>query len=537
MKTDSLHYKIANEREEFNQIHRMNYETFSEEIPQHSRNEDKMLIDRFHNENTYIIAKKGNGLVGMVAVRGNRPFSLDQKISDLDSYLPEGGNLCEIRLLSVRKEYRSTIVFYKLVDKALSHCLKNGYNITLISGTVRQLKLYKRIGFETFGPLVGESEARFQPMYITKERFTKASKAFNRLMVKKITLQEPMNFLPGPVPVNKEVEMAFSKKAVSHRSQEFIEQISTVKKKLGEITGAPFVQVLVGTGTLSNDLVAAQLQRLGGKGLILANGEFGLRLVDHAERMGLHYDVMQKKWNEEILLEEVDEFLACHQDICWLWMVHCETSTGYLFDLEGIKVICKKYGVHLCVDACSSAGVTELNLRGTFMATTVSGKALGSYPGLAIVFHQNKVEEDKSLPRYLDLGMYQQYESVPFTHSSNLIAALHAALGRLDTQRKAVLNNQVRDILKNADIACMGDESYSPGIITIPLPRIISSRDFGDNLKKNRILISYESDYLLERNWVQLAFMGQHQSREVMLAMEQFIAEYQKHKNSLAAVL
>ena len=36
----------------------------------------------------------------------------------------------------------------------------------------------------------------------------------------------------------------------------------------------------------------------------------------------------------------------------------------------------------------------------------VSGKALGSYPGMAIVFHDGTVHEGHKLPRYLDLALY-----------------------------------------------------------------------------------------------------------------------------------
>lgn len=217
--------------------------------------------------------------------------------------------------------------------------------------------------------------------------------------------------------------------------------------------------------------------------------------------------------------------------------MHCETSTGYLFDLEGFKRLCNKHGVNLCVDACSSAGSTPLNLNGVFMATTVSGKAFGSYPGLAVVFHRDEVEADNSLPRYLDLGMYQENNSVPYTHSSNLVAAFHTALLEMDPYSKARLNYEVRRTLERSGISCLGDGTYSPGIITIPLPEDISSRGFGDNLKKKKILISYESDYLLKRNWVQIALMGEYKLNEVMMALDKFIEEYKEQTASEAAVL
>ena len=51
-------YKIANTAEEYEQIFKLNYETFVEEIPQHEKNETKKLKDKFHDKNIYIIAKK-----------------------------------------------------------------------------------------------------------------------------------------------------------------------------------------------------------------------------------------------------------------------------------------------------------------------------------------------------------------------------------------------------------------------------------------------------------------------------------------------
>ncbi|MBR0598730.1 hypothetical protein [Sinanaerobacter chloroacetimidivorans] len=43
-------------------IHRLNYKTFAEEIPQHPSNGRQLLVDKFHQENTYIIAMDGDKL-------------------------------------------------------------------------------------------------------------------------------------------------------------------------------------------------------------------------------------------------------------------------------------------------------------------------------------------------------------------------------------------------------------------------------------------------------------------------------------------
>ena len=85
-----LTFKIANTEEEFEQIFCLNYETFILEIPQHQQNESRRLVDKFHQQNTYFICKKDNDVIAMIAYRNQRPFSLDHKLPNLDSYFPYG---------------------------------------------------------------------------------------------------------------------------------------------------------------------------------------------------------------------------------------------------------------------------------------------------------------------------------------------------------------------------------------------------------------------------------------------------------------
>jgi predicted N-acetyltransferase YhbS len=167
MAASTLRFKVASEPGEFEQIHRLNYETFVEEIPQHPPNAERRLVDRFHAENTYLIALHGPALAGMVAVRDRRPFSLDAKLADLDSYLPPHRSLCELRLLAVAPAHRGPRVLQGLMTLLATVSEARGYDLAVISGTVRQLRLYAGLGFTAFGPLVGEAPALFQPLYLT----------------------------------------------------------------------------------------------------------------------------------------------------------------------------------------------------------------------------------------------------------------------------------------------------------------------------------------------------------------------------------
>lgn len=174
-------YKIATEEWEFEQIHDLNYRTFVEEIPQHEVSDSLRRVDIYHEQNTYLICLQGKKLIGMLTLRGQRPFSLDKKLPNLDSYLPSGRSVCEIRLLAVEKEYRGLRggrILVRLIDLLRTCGLEKGYDLAIISGITRQLKLYQHMGFVTFGPLVGSENAFYQPMYVSLEDFDSSSRNF-----------------------------------------------------------------------------------------------------------------------------------------------------------------------------------------------------------------------------------------------------------------------------------------------------------------------------------------------------------------------
>src|SRR5580698_3778668 len=335
-----LVFKIAAEDWEFDLIHQLNYKTFVEEIPQHQPSPLKRMVDRFHAENTYIICLSGRQLVGMLALRGKRPFSLDQKLPNLDSYLPAGRALCEIRLLSVDKKFRTGQVFQGQMALVWQFFVDNNYDMGVISGTTRQLKLYHHLGWIPFGPLVGTEGAMFQPMYLSIESFEAGARNFLTARSAK-NFQRPMvNFLPGPVTVSRHVRRAFEQMPESHRSMNFVADFQETKKILTELTGAHHVEILLGSGRLANDAIAAQLTMEERPGLVLTNGEFGNRLADHARRMGLGFDTLEHAWGKPFDLAIVERKLKRKARSGWLWCAHCETSTGMINDLDALKSLC-----------------------------------------------------------------------------------------------------------------------------------------------------------------------------------------------------
>jgi aspartate aminotransferase-like enzyme len=522
----SIRVKVACEPWEFDQIHRLNYRTFVEEIPQHHANAAGVLIDKFDRENTYIIAVDGKRVLGMIAVRDRRPFSLDAKLSDLDAYLPPARRVCEFRLLAVDKPHRAGRLMQQLIAGVWSHCRQCGYDLAVMSGTTRQLKLYNHLGFVSFGPLVGEPGAQFQPMMLTRAAAQPVVRKLVPTWAAVSGRGRTVNLLPGPVPVRPEVQRALGEPAASHRSQAFAFQFASTQSMLRDLTSAAHVQLLLGSGTLANDAVAGQLS-LGSKpGVILSNGEFGERLVDHANRFGLACEVMRWPWGRPFEMTAIEHRLGSRVPPAWLWFVHLETSTGVLNDLAAIKTLCACCGVELCVDAISSLGTVRVDLDQVRFATTVSGKGLGAFPGVAIVFHDRPVDSSGGrLPRYLDLELYAREDGVPFTHSSNLIGALHMALQREGWEERFRLlagrSRWLRGHLRRRGFDVVAPESHmAPGVVTIALPPTVRSADVGAALDGDGFAVAANSDYLRRRNWIQISVMAEPPLRELRRAVD-----------------
>lgn len=530
-------YKIASTEQEMDDIFRLNYRTFVEEIPQHPPRAERKLVDKFHAENTYLICKDGEKLAGMLAVRDRRPFSMDGKIPGFERYLPwRPQRMVEIRLLAVDPAYRGSRLLGGLIRYLDRYLKRHDYDMGIISGTTRELKLYSHLGFVPFAEPVGTEEAAFQPMYITGSSFERSG-AYR-------VIAQSARFLAGPVEIAEEVTRALAQRPLSHRSPEFARLLEEVRARLCKRSGARNVNLLLGSGTLANDAVAGQLKRLGGRGLILVNGEFGRRLTVHARRWQLAFDTIESEYGLPLDACRA-EAAAASGRYRWIWAVHGETSTGVLNDLERLKGIAAGHGLALAMDCVSSFGAVPFSLEGVALASGVSGKAISSYTGLSFVFHQGELTPDESIPPYIDAGAYAAADGVPYSQSSNLLNALAAALRAYDTpepyetvQRRYLA---VREGVERIGLQVLAHRfCAAPYIATVVLPESISSRELGDRMADQGFELQYESGYLLARNWIQIATLGLQKDKDIrrMLdTLEWFVHHSSEYASSGASAM
>lgn len=155
-------YKRAETLDEFDQIDRLNHDTFATELGQHAENDSGRLRDPFHPENVYFIAVHDSRVVGMVALHDKPPYSVLKRLAGpavLDAF---PGSKLEIRLLGIHPEHRNQMLFAGLLHMVFEYA--RAYDWLLISGVEDRIELYRGLGFKELGPPVSDGRAAFVPM-------------------------------------------------------------------------------------------------------------------------------------------------------------------------------------------------------------------------------------------------------------------------------------------------------------------------------------------------------------------------------------
>jgi aspartate aminotransferase-like enzyme len=531
-------FKCADTKDEFEQIHRLNYQTFVGEIPQHHDNGSGALVDKFHDKNAYFIVLKDGCVIGMVSAHDRPPFSIASRLPDPGILTQSGTRPLEVRLLAVEPKERNSTVFFGLIYTLYRYAVRSGYSHLFISAVDTRLDLYERLGFSPQGPAVQSGNAFFVPMALDLHQIPYRMERVVKLWESHLTHaqvgtsaasgipKDEVCLLPGPVTVAPAVREAFHQPTIYHRGPDFIRRFLAVRRKLGKMVGARDVAILNGSGTLANEAMASTLaafQRAGGskgKGVLLINGEFGERLAKQATRFGLSPRLLEWPWGQPWDLQQVEAALAEEPEGSWVWGTHQESSTGVLNDLPGLVQIAKRYGTRVCVDCISSLGATPLDLREVFMASGATGKSLGAFAGAALIFADGRDFESldrSSMPSYFDVPAALASEGPCYTFPSPTLFALEAALREYETPEKAQatyaryaeLGVFVRQRLRQLGLEPLSREDCAcPVVTTFTPPGTQSSADFVARCRGWGYAIGGQSAYLAERRFVQIATMG-----------------------------
>lgn len=127
-----------------------------------------------------------------------------------------------------------------------------------------------------------------------------------------------------------------------------------------------------------------------GKGLlVLANGAYGARIAKEAAAHSVKCHLME--WAEDTMPDPVtvSKFLNAseNKDYHTVVMVHSETTSGIINDIQTIGRLVKESGRRFMVDAMSSFGGMPIDFKACHIdyLVTSANKCIEGVPGFAIV--------------------------------------------------------------------------------------------------------------------------------------------------------
>ena len=247
-------------------------------------------------------------------------------------------------------------------------------------------------------------------------------------------MSDPILFTPGPLSTSATVKAAMQRDLGS-RDTEFIELVAGIRRELLQIAGvaeeARYEAVLMqGSGTFGIEAVLSSVMPPDGKLLVLANGAYGERMLQIAERHRIAVQI--ERWPED---ESPDAAtvrrLLEDAAITHVAVVHLETTTGILNPIADIAGAVQERGRHLILDAMSSFGGVPLDLRELEVAYLVSSanKCLEGVPGFSFaIARRDALEATAGWARSLSLDLHAQWQGLERTGQFRFTPPTHALL-------------------------------------------------------------------------------------------------------------
>jgi serine---pyruvate transaminase len=179
--------------------------------------------------------------------------------------------------------------------------------------------------------------------------------------------------------------------------------------------------------------------------LVISAGYFGERWIELAERYGCNAVPLRYEWGAVPTPEDLDHALRARPDVKAVFLVHSETSTGVVVDLERLVAAAKSADVLVVVDAVSSFAAVPIRMDdwGIDVLISSSHKALMTPPGIAFLILSPAALETANktpLPRFYfdwERNLATQLGEEPetwFSAAVSLVSGLEAALARIQQE-------------------------------------------------------------------------------------------------------
>lgn len=264
-------------------------------------------------------------------------------------------------------------------------------------------------------------------------------------------------FSPGPSNISERVRGALLAPDICHRDEEFTALLADVRRRILDVAGvagagsaaggvgaasnagaannAPYESVVIGgSGSAAIESMVAAAKSVG-RLLVASNGPYGERAAAMARYHGVDVHEWASPWGAELTPVRLDDEMA-RSGARAVHVVHHETATGRLNDLESLARVAKSRGALVLADTVSSIGGERLDVAGWQLDAVIgsANKCIRGVPGAAFVVASPAFVDAASAQRgahYTNFATHldaARRGETPFTPPVQVMYAFDAAL-------------------------------------------------------------------------------------------------------------
>ncbi len=245
-------------------------------------------------------------------------------------------------------------------------------------------------------------------------------------------------FTPGPTMVPEEVLLEMARPMEHHRTAFYREMHKEVHELLQYLFQTKASCLLfTGSGTSAMEAAIVGCCPPGHKALVIQNGKFAERWVKVCATFHIDHAALDIQWGHGAKPADITKAMDADPKIDTVIVVHSETSTTALSDVQGIARVTGQRGALLIVDGITAVGALPVKMDewGIDVYVTGSQKALMLPPGLGFAAVNERawerVDSGKTPTLYNDLKAYRkslETFDAPYTPALTLVRGLRHVL-------------------------------------------------------------------------------------------------------------
>lgn len=284
--------------------------------------------------------------------------------------------------------------------------------------------------------------------------------------------------------------------------------------------------ILGGEGILGLEAACASLTEPGDRVLIINNGIFGRSFADFVEIYQGIPVLFTTDYHKPVDPESLTEFLEKDSSFKFATVIHCDTPSGVLNDVETISNILDAHGIMTVADSVAGMFGEPLDLANSAIDILCGGsqKALSAPPGLTMLWVSDRAfaaMENRKTPirsyyaNILAFKNYYEEQWFPYTMPISDIKGLRVALDNFladpDTfERHKNVAFAVRAALRKGGIGLYLNAGWSNTVTVIEIPHGITDVQLLEAMKHDSgIMISGCFDVLAGKV-IRIGHMGEN---------------------------